>query len=162
MVRKKWGIYKWFWGRKIFSFLVPGYVRKQLPRVNWAQKSVLDKFQSSRRSLKKVMVEKQKKRFSIFDYNFFQRHCRALKPRSNVFLDLIYPKKVVSSISRHILDLKIFDPEKVRNSFTFSRKMSTFPHDFGHKNFLLSNCFTSLSKWLASAQWPISTLYKLY
>ena len=87
-----------------------------------------------------------KKKFSFFGDNFFQRHYRALKPRLNVFLDLIYSKKVVSSISRHILDLKIFDPEKVRNSFTFSRKMSTFPHDFGHKNFLLSNCFTSLSK----------------
>ena len=86
------------------------------------------------------------KKFSFFGDNFFQRHYRALKPRLNVFLDLIYSKKVVSSISRHILDLKIFDPEKVRNSFTFSRKMSTFSHDFGHKNFLLSNCFTSLSK----------------
>ena len=45
---------------KKFFFLAPGYVPKQVSRVNLAQKSVWERFQSSWRSPKKVMVENKK------------------------------------------------------------------------------------------------------
>ena len=35
----------------------------------------------------------EKKKFSFFDHNFFQRRRRALKPVLNAFLGLFYPRK---------------------------------------------------------------------
>ena len=46
--------------KKKFFFLVPGYVPKRVSRLNLAQKSVWERFQSSGRSPKKVMVENKK------------------------------------------------------------------------------------------------------
>ena len=43
----------------------------------------------------------RKTRIFFSGYNFFQRHCRALKPLQNAFFDPIYPKNLFLDLSKH-------------------------------------------------------------
>ena len=64
----------------------------------------------------------EKKFFSIFDNNFFQRLPRALKPVLNAFLGLFYPRKGIERHEKSLeknLKLEIFDPVFIGKSLTF-------------------------------------------
>ena len=85
----------------------------------------------------------QKKNFSFFDHNFFQRRPRGLKPVINAFLGLFYPRKCIEMHGKSlekILKLEIFYVENHWKVFTFfDQKVKELGTFLGSKNFKFQN-----------------------